>query len=97
MKYYCSWCGDEIKEEDGGAVADSCDRCDDFFEDNTELIYKHLNELLALNEEREPQSDEEREEAAWKSYSLSSAIMLFGGQPKPLFKDSKFLGFLPKK
>lgn len=97
MNYQCVWCGSAIEEEVNGATMDTCEACEDFFEDATETIADVLNALLKENEASEPKTDTENTEAAWRSYSLASAVQIFGGRPTPLFKDSKFLSFLPKE
>lgn len=94
MEYFCSWCGKTIEEEPDCATSDTCEECEEFFEENMEKISEHLNELLKENEESAPKTKKAREHAAWRSYSLISGIQMFGGTPYVKFKDSAFLNDL---
>ena len=46
MSINCVWCGKKIEEIEGQATMDTCEECEDFFEDNILNISKTLNELL---------------------------------------------------
>ena len=42
MSIDCVWCGKEIEEIEGQATMDTCEECEDFFEDNILNISKIL-------------------------------------------------------
>lgn len=91
MSYSCAWCGKPIAEEADAATTDTCDTCEDFFEEHTDDITDTLNKLLDENEAKAPKTAAERKKAAWISYSLISSIHMFAGEPSKEFKDSRFI------
>lgn len=93
MSVYCVWCGKKIDEIEGLATMDTCDECEDFFEDNIDNIAKTLNGLLKENELNKNQKDEE---GAWISYSLITAIHMLSSKPYLEFKDSRYKKHLPQ-
>ena len=84
MSINCVWCGKEIEEIEGQATMDTCEECEDFFEDNILNISKTLNELLKKNE-----SSKDKKDAEKKAWMLSS-------KPYLEFKDSKYKDNLPQ-
>ena len=50
MSVKCVWCGKNIEEVEGQATMDTCDECEDFFEEHIDDISASLNELLKKNE-----------------------------------------------
>ena len=46
MSVKCVWCGKQIEEVQGQATMDTCDECEDFFEEHIDDISDSLNELL---------------------------------------------------
>ncbi|MEK6796117.1 MAG: hypothetical protein AABZ39_15155 [Spirochaetota bacterium] len=91
MSYTCAWCGKPVPEETDAATTDTCEECEDFFEEHTDDITDTLNKLLDDNEAASPKSPAERKKSAWVSYSLISAVHMFAGEPTKEFKDSKFV------
>ena len=87
MSVKCVWCGKDIKEIEGQATMDTCDECEDFFEEHIDDISKSLNELLKKNEDS---SSKPTEKKAWISYSLITAIHMLSSRPYIEFKDSKY-------
>ena len=97
MSINCVWCGKEIEEIEGQATMDTCDECEDFFEDNIDNIAKTLNELLRENESYKiDKSKNNDEKKAWISYSLITAIHMLSSKPSLEFKDSKYKENLPQ-
>ena len=97
MSVNCVWCGKEIEEIEGQATMDTCDECEDFFEDNIDKIAKTLNELLRENETAKSKDDKSKDEKkAWISYSLITAIHMLSSKPYMEFKDSKYKENLPQ-
>lgn len=94
MSINCVWCGREIEEIEGQATMDTCEECEDFFEDNILNISKTLNELLKENESSKDKKDAEKK--AWISYSLITAIHMLSSKPYLEFKDSKYKNNLPQ-
>ncbi|MBI4976484.1 MAG: hypothetical protein HZC28_03320 [Spirochaetes bacterium] len=91
MDYQCAWCGKEIEETAGEATMDTCEACEEFFDEHTENIAETLNKLLEDNEARQVKTAAEKKQAAWISYSLITAIHMVANEPVIEFKDSKFL------
>ena len=50
MAVNCVWCGKKIDDVLGQATMDTCDECEEFFEEHIDDIAKSLNELLKKNE-----------------------------------------------
>ena len=94
MSINCVWCGKEIEEIEGQATMDTCEECEDFFEDNILNISKTLNELLKENESSKDKKDAEKN--AWISYSLITAIHMLSSKPYLEFTDSKYKNNLPQ-
>ena len=46
MAVNCVWCGKKIDDVLGQATMDTCDECEEFFEEHIDDIAKSLNELL---------------------------------------------------
>ena len=44
MSVKCVWCGKQIEEVQGQATMDTCDECEDFFEEHIDDISDSLNE-----------------------------------------------------
>ncbi|WP_295162618.1 hypothetical protein [uncultured Brachyspira sp.] len=86
MSVKCVWCGEKIEEIQGKATMDTCDECEDFFEEHIDDIAQSLNELLKKNE----LSSKPSEKKAWISYSLITAIHMLSSKPHIEFKDSKY-------
>ena len=95
MSINCVWCGKEIEEIEGQATMDTCDECEDFFEDNIDNIAKTLNEILRENESGKNYKNND-EKKAWISYSLITAIHMLSSKPYLEFKDSKYKKNLPQ-
>ncbi len=90
---YCVWCGKKIESTEDEATMDTCESCEEYFEDNIPQIAKTLNEMLRENELLA--LDESTNKAnAMKSYSLITAIHMLSSRPCIEFKDSKFSQFL---
>lgn len=87
MSIKCVWCGKYIEEIKGQAVMDTCEECEDFFEDHIDDISASLNELLKKNESS---SSKPSKKKAWISYSLMTAIHMLSSKPFIEFKDSKY-------
>ena len=49
MAVNCVWCGKKIDDVAGQATMDTCDECEEFFEEHIDDIAKSLNELLKKN------------------------------------------------
>lgn len=96
MENRCAWCGEEMEKTEGGASFDTCDKCDDYLEENIDGVIETFNRLLEENEAKSPKSKKDKEEAAKVSYSLINAIQFFQGEPAILFRDSKFAKNLPE-
>lgn len=94
MSTHCVWCGKEIEEIKGQATMDTCEECEDFFEEHIDDIAGSLNMMLKKNELESPNTKDEKCKAAWTSYSLITAIHMLSSKPNIEFKDSKFNDFL---
>lgn len=90
MSSHCVWCGKEIEDIKGQATMDTCEECEDFFEDHIEDISNTLNSLLDQNESYNANNKEEGKSKAWISYSLITAIHMLSSRPNIEFKNSKF-------
>lgn len=90
MAYHCVWCGKIIDEMDGVATMDTCDECEDYFEEHIDDIIATLDKILVENEKEEADNKNDGAKKAWVSYSLISAIHMLSSKPKIEFKDSKF-------
>lgn len=91
MAVNCVWCGKKIDDVLGQATMDTCDECEEFFEEHIDDIAKSLNELLKKNEASSSKPDEKK---AWISYSLITAIHMLSSKPCIEFKDSKYKDIL---
>ncbi len=99
MSVQCVWCGKDVEEIDGRATMDTCDDCEDYFEDHIDEIVAILDEMLLKNEKttaRSIKTDDDKNKIAWKSYALISAIHMLSSKPTVEFKDSKFREFLTR-
>ena len=77
MSINCVWCGKEIEEIKGQATMDTCEECEDFFEDNILNISKTLNELLKENESSKDKKDAEKKSMdKLLSYNCNSYVKL---------------------
>ena len=62
MSVKCVWCGKNVDEVQGQATMDTCDECEDFFEEHIDDIAESLNELLKKNESSSSKATEKK---AW--------------------------------
>lgn len=103
MAVHCVWCGKEIEEIEGQATMDTCEECEDFFEEHIKDISNTLNELLKENETDNSNNNEKKDKKidnkkkSWISYSLITAIHMLSSKPYLEFKDSKYKEYLPSK
>jgi len=93
-KFSCVWCGKDIEVIENQATMDTCEECEEYFEDNIEYIAKSLNEMLLENESIDVENSNDKSKYAIRSYSLITAIHMICSKPKIEFKDSKFLKYL---
>ncbi len=96
-KFPCVWCGKNIEVIENQATMDTCEECEEYFEEHIDDIAKSLNKLLLENESINIESCEDKSEYAIRSYSLITAIHMISSKPKIEFKDSKFLKHLDSK
>lgn len=94
-KTICVWCGKEEDADLNVANVDTCEECEEYFEEHITDITKSLNNML-LENEKNKDSSEDKKNLALKSYSLITAIHILGSRPALEFKDSKFFKFLEK-
>ncbi len=94
MAIQCVWCGKEIEELENVATMDTCDNCEDYFEEHIDDIIAVLNEMLVENEKCNVKDDSDKANIAWKSYSIISAIHMLSAKPNIEFKDSRFKDFI---
>lgn len=90
---HCVWCGEIIESVADEATMDTCEDCEEYFEENIPQITKSLNKILLENEALNI-SDDDKKEYALRSYSLITAIHMLSSKPAIEFKDSKYLKFL---
>ena len=93
----CVWCGKNIEVIENQATMDTCEECEEYFEEHIDDIAKSLNELLLENESINIENSEDKSKYAIRSYSLITAIHMISSKPKIEFKDSKFLKYLKTK
>ncbi len=90
MSTKCVWCGIDIEDIEGQATMDTCDSCEDFFEDNIDKITSVLNDLLKENENSTLINNIDNNRKSWISYSLITAIHMLSSKPHIEFKDSQY-------
>lgn len=95
-KFSCVWCGKDIEIIENQATMDTCEECEEYFEEHIEDIAKSLNEMLLENESKIIENSDDKSKYAIRSYSLITAIHMISSKPKIEFKDSKFLKHLSK-
>lgn len=92
--FSCVWCGKDIEVIENQATMDTCEECEEYFEEHIDDIAKSLNEMLLENESIDIEKSDDKSKYAIRSYSLITAIHMISSKPKIEFKDSKFLKHL---
>ena len=93
-EFPCVWCGKNIEIIENQATMDTCEECEEYFEEHIDDIAKSLNELLLENESIDIENSEDKSKYAIRSYSLITAIHMISSKPEIEFRDSKFLKYL---